>query len=115
MAFERQYGREIHWKWIRFLQKARVYYPFLRTSAGFRMYIPDPPGVVGYFSSPKLEKKLLGDDPSLSAILHLTKSATTFWDIGASIGIFSLAALLNNPSLGVLSIEPSSDHFHTLS
>jgi len=112
-VIQRTYGVRLLWLWIRFLQKTRMYQPFIRTAAGFRIYVPNPPGVAGFFSKGRLEEEFLGD-PSLSAILHLTKSATTFWDIGANAGLYSLLALANNPRLRVLSVEPSSEHFHAL-
>jgi len=113
MAIPKKRRVNLHWMWIRFLQKTRIYQPFMRTSAGLKIYVSNPPGVAGFFSSRQLEEAFL-NDASLSAILRLTKSAATFWDIGANAGIYSLLALANNPRLRVLSVEPSSEHFHAM-
>jgi len=103
----------LHWMWIRLLQKTKIYNPFMATMAGFKVYVSDPPGAAAFFSRRQLEESFLSD-PSIVATLSLTKTARTFWDIGANIGLYSLLAINNNPRLTVLSVEPSSEHFQAL-
>ena len=53
-------------------------------------------------------------DPGLKAVLEISQNAETFWDVGASIGLFSLFARASNPSLRIVSIEPSTTTYAEL-
>ncbi len=78
-----------------------------------RSIIPNPPLIVKAFTT-KLGRDELLRDPNLQSVLKLARSASTFWDVGANIGLFSILAREANPDLKIVSIEASTDFYHVL-
>lgn len=78
-----------------------------------RAIIPNPPLVIKAFTDQKSRDGLL-QDPSLESMLKLVRSAKTFWDVGANIGLYSILAREANPDLEVVSVEASTDFYHVL-
>jgi len=78
-----------------------------------RAILPNPPRAMKVFSERKYEEQFLAD-PSLQFVMERAKSAKTFWDVGANMGLFSILARDVNPELEVVSIEASSDFYEVL-
>lgn len=100
--------------WTRILQKLDVTGRTLGIGGKARCTIPNPPGILRSFATPQGRKKFEAD-ASLRAVRELVRSATSFWDVGANYGLFSLFATEGNPSLFIVSIEASTLHYQTLS
>jgi FkbM family methyltransferase len=78
-----------------------------------RAIIPNPPRVMKVFSEGKYQTDFLAD-PSLQVVLERARGASTFWDVGANVGLFSILARDVNPGLQVVSIEASTDFYEVL-
>jgi FkbM family methyltransferase len=97
----------------RILQKLEVTGLTLGIGGKARCMIPNPPGILKSFATPE-GRKVFEDDASLKAVRKLVRSATSFWDVGANCGIFSLFGREENPNLFVVSIEASTLHYQAL-
>jgi len=98
----------------RILQKLEVTGLTLGIGGKARCTIPNPPGILKSFATPE-GRKVFEDDASLKAVRKLVRSATSFWDVGANCGIFSLFGREENPNLFIVSIEASTLHYQALS
>jgi FkbM family methyltransferase len=78
-----------------------------------RCAITNPPGILKSFVT-SAGRARFEEDASLGAVRRLVASATSFWDVGANCGLFSLYALDENPDLSVVSIEATTEHYHAL-
>jgi len=87
----------------------------LRMSIGNRStcVIPNPPLVMKMFSTEAGRSDFLSDF-TLRAVLRSLAGAKSFWDVGANFGLFAALAREENPSLRVVSIEASTDHYQVL-
>lgn len=100
--------------WTRILQKLEVTGLTLGIGGRTRSTIPNPPGILKHFATPK-GRRSFEDDASLKAVRRLVRSAASFWDVGANWGLFSLFGRAENPDLFIVSIEASTLHYRTLS
>ena len=100
--------------WTRILQKLQVTGQTLGIGGRTRSTIPNPPGILKSFATPE-GRRSFADDASLKAVRKLVRTATSFWDVGANCGIFSLFGREENPNLFIVSIEASTLHYQTLS
>jgi FkbM family methyltransferase len=66
------------------------------------------------FSTNAGQTDFLASDVGLQAVLRYAGEATSFWDVGANIGLFATLVREKNPALRVVSIEASTDHYHVL-
>jgi FkbM family methyltransferase len=100
--------------WTRILQRLEVTGLTLGIGGKARCTIPNPPGIFKTFATPE-GRRSFEEDASLKAVRKLVRSATTFWDVGANGGLFSLFGREENPGLFIVSIEASTLHYQTLS
>jgi FkbM family methyltransferase len=97
----------------RVLQKLGLASLSLAVGGQARCAITNPPGVLKCFTT-LAGRAEVESDASLMAVRKLVRSAASFWDVGANCGLFSLYALDENPNLFVMSIEASTQHYHSL-
>jgi FkbM family methyltransferase len=97
----------------RILQKAGMASFTLALGARTRAAISNPPGILKSFVTSDGRKRFEAD-ASLRALRFLVRSASSFWDIGANCGLYSLYAIEENPDLFVVSVEASTEHYRSL-
>jgi FkbM family methyltransferase len=97
----------------RFLQRAGAANQTLELPLGAKCFIPNPPGITKIFITSNGAEEFM-QDPSLRCVLQMIKTAKTFWDVGANIGLFSLFAKAVNSSVAVVSVEASTDTYGEL-
>jgi FkbM family methyltransferase len=97
----------------RILQRAGLASFTLALGARTRAAISNPPGILKSFVTSGGRQRFEAD-ASLNALRVLVRSATSFWDIGANCGLYSLYAIEENPELFVVSVEASTEHYRSL-
>jgi FkbM family methyltransferase len=78
-----------------------------------RSVIPNPPLIIKWLTTRQGTNRVFAD-ASLRLVIDLAKTATTFWDVGANIGLYSILAREHNPNLKIISIEACTDLYHIL-
>lgn len=106
-------SNRINYYFTRSLQRLGLSDLTVQVGRTARAIIPNPPLVIKAFTQQQSRDGLL-HDASLESVLKLVRTAKTFWDVGANIGLYSMLAREANPELQVVSIEASTDFYQTL-
>src|SRR5712691_10769317 len=107
------FGNYSKYFFTRVLQKLGLADLWVKVGNRGRSIIPNPPLIVKLLTTKQGTKHIFAD-ASLRLVIDLARTATTFWDVGANIGLYSIHAREQNPNLKIVSIEACTDLYHVL-